>query len=301
MAGIQHAYQSTTPDNPADEISASEWNADHTITGPVDWPIESATPAAPTNKLRSFVRKKANRVLPHWIGPSGLDTPVQPALFGNGVTMFLPNHGSTAPLSLGNQWNGSGTLSHPTQSSGSQVNRMNRARYTSAATIGSIAGPRTARSCVMRESGFFLFARFAFTTILSDMLTLIGLSSEINGLPGDPSTASANSLGIGKDSADTNLQIISRTASGTATKVSTGYAPAAGDVLDLYMFCPPGGSDVYFRLVNQTSGAVIVDDVQVTATLPASTTGLYPRAELRTAQAAAVAIDIGRIYVEQDI
>ena len=37
------------------------------------------------------------------------------------------------------------------------------------------------------------------------------------------------------------------------------------------------------------------------ATLPGSTAGLYTHVGARTVQAAAVAIDIGRIYVEQDI
>lgn len=300
--GVKHNYQSGTANDSGKEVSSARWNEDHVIDGSVDWPVETATPSAPAaNKLRTFVRKRANRVMPHWIGPSGLDTPFQPALFGNGVILFLPNHGSTAPLSLGVQWNGTGTLSHPTQSSGSAINRMNRSRYASAATSGSAAGVRTARPCAMREAGFFLFERLSFTTTLTDAQILFGLSAEINPLAGDPSTTAGSALGIGKDSADTNLQIISRNGTGTATKVATSYAPVAGDVLDLYMFCPPGGSDVYMRLVNQTSGAVIVDEQQVTATLPPSTASLYPRAEMRTVQAAAVAIDIGRIYVEQDI
>jgi hypothetical protein len=36
MAVIRHAYQSATPDDPSHEVSSSEWNADHSLTGVID-------------------------------------------------------------------------------------------------------------------------------------------------------------------------------------------------------------------------------------------------------------------------
>ena len=300
--GVRHSYQSATANDPDAEVSADRWNADHEITGPVDWPVETATPSAPAaGDLRTFARNPASRVLPHWIGPTGLDTAVQPALFGNGVILFLPNHVATGPLSLGMQWNGAGTLSHPVQAAGSPLGHMNKSRYTSAATASSACGVRAARASSMREAGFFMFARLAISTFLSDMQLFAGMSAESNAIPGDPSTTMLSALGIGKDSADSQLQIISRTHNGTATKVSTGYAPKAGDLLDFWLFSAPAGSDVCMRLVNRTTDDVIVDNVVVSATLPGSTAGLFTHVGARTVQAAAVAIDIGRIYVEQDI
>lgn len=300
--GVRHSYQSETANDPDSEVSADRWNADHEVTGPVDWPVDLAAPSSPAaGKLRTFVRNPASRVLPHWIGPTGLDTAVQPALFGNGVILFLPNHVATAPLSLGMQWNGAGTLSHPVQASGSLLGHMNKSRYTSAATANSSCGVRAARASSMREAGFFMFTRFAISTYLSDMQIFVGMSAESNAIPGDPSTTMLSALGIGKDSADSVLQIISRTHNGTATKTPTTYTPTAGDLLDFWMFAPPGGSDVSIRVVNRTTDTVVVDNVVVSATLPGSTAGLYTHAGGRTVQAAAVAVDIGRIYVEQDI
>lgn len=300
--GVKHNYQSATTNDPGSEISSDRWNADHEITGPVDWPVETTTPAAPSaGSLRTFVRDPANRALPHWIGPSGLDTAIQPALFGNGVILFLPNHVATAPVSLGMQWNTAGTLSHPVQAAGSLLGLMNKSRCASAATIGSACGVRAARASSMREAGFFMFARFGISTLLSDMQIFVGMSAESNAIPGDPSTTMLSALGIGKDSADSVLQIISRTHNGTATKTATTYTPTAGDLLDFWMFAVPNGSDVSMRVVNRTTNTVVVDNVVVSATLPGSTVGLYTHVGGRTVQAAAVAIDIGRIYVEQDI
>lgn len=146
-----------------------------------------------------------------------------------------------------------------------------------------------------------MFARLAISTLLSDMQLFAGMSAESNAIPGDPSTTMLSALGIGKDSADSQLQIISRTHNGTATKVATGYALTAGDLLDFWLFAAPDASDVCMRLVNRTTDDVIVDNVVVSATLPGSTAGLYTHVGARTVQAAAVAVDIGRIYVEQDI
>ena len=41
--GIKHAYQTVKSDDPASDVSANEWNADHVITGPL---ALAADPAA---------------------------------------------------------------------------------------------------------------------------------------------------------------------------------------------------------------------------------------------------------------
>ena len=55
-----------------------------------DWiEISSPTPP-PADTLRLYARKISGRVMPKWTPPSGLDTPVQPALFGNNIVFWQP-------------------------------------------------------------------------------------------------------------------------------------------------------------------------------------------------------------------
>lgn len=267
MAGIQHAYQSTTPDNPADEISSSEWNAAH--------------------EVRGIFNQLAGEV--------------QPSLHGRSVILWFPNNAAVAPLNLGASWINSGTISHPAPAAGSVINRMRRTLFTSAATIGAQAGPLCEQRPHCREAGFFAWSRYSITTYLSDMNFFVGMTSSLNPLAADPSGAGVvpNLTGIVKDSADTQLYITSRNGTGTSTRVATGYTPVAGDVLDFYMYCAPGGSTIYMRLVNLTTNTVIVDNVAVTATIPDATTMLGFRNQVRTSQAVAVAVALGGMYIEQ--
>lgn len=82
--GIKHAFTSAAAEGAdANMVRTSNWNADHVIDTYVDLPA-IATPAAPgAGVLRLMARNRAGQMLPGWIGPSGLDYNLQPALFGN--------------------------------------------------------------------------------------------------------------------------------------------------------------------------------------------------------------------------
>lgn len=55
-----------------------------------------ANPSAPAaNFLRWYARKISGRMMPKFVGPSGVDMVVQPALFGNRICMFSPQNGTT--------------------------------------------------------------------------------------------------------------------------------------------------------------------------------------------------------------
>jgi hypothetical protein len=57
------------------------------ITAYQDWQaiIDPVAPAA--GDLRVYANQ-SGRMLPKWKGPSGLDTPFQPAFFGNNIVMW---------------------------------------------------------------------------------------------------------------------------------------------------------------------------------------------------------------------
>ena len=72
------------------------------------------TPApAPVAGLTVYPRTRAGRTLLDVVGPSGVDTPLQPALFGNRIAVWSPGSG-TAITAFGMTPTTAATLSHPT-------------------------------------------------------------------------------------------------------------------------------------------------------------------------------------------
>ena len=78
-----------------------------------------SNPAVPgANTLRIWGRSVSGRMLPKWMGPSGVDTPFQPALFGNNIMLYAPNTGTTAGLNIGAPWAVGTTVAHPQPTAG---------------------------------------------------------------------------------------------------------------------------------------------------------------------------------------
>lgn len=311
MPNIKHQKVSGKTDGgDATLVQPSDWNAEHVVEQYLDFP-DTATPAAPAaGNLRYFTRSQAGRMLPAVIGPSGLDTNLQPALFRNSVYMWLPGTGTTASIAWGSSWtarnSGTGAAqAHPTKSSTNNLTTLNRATYSTGTTATGTSGIQSSATVAFRgnaagRGGFFYFARFGVETYRTDLQIQVGLDARNAALAGEPS-AGNNSCGICKDSGDTNWHFYTRSGSAT-TKTDTGLAVAAGDILDLMMFAPPNGSSITFRLVNAATGAVLVDDVVVTTNLPTNTTFMYAHAAIRsTTGTSAALLALNRIYVEIDL
>lgn len=267
---------------------------------------DQSPPAAPASGLTIYTRPRAGRRFLEVMGPSGLDTSLQPALFGNNTVVWLPGTGTTAAISWGKSWTVGATQAHPGLATTNLLTSMSRATFTTSTTSGNAAGVRMSAAQFWRGNaaglgGFFFFARIGVVTFQSAMQIWCGLSATTGLLAGEPS-AQANTVCIGKDTADANWQLIFRDAT-TATKVDLGLAVAANQVLDVMFFCPPNSSQITARVVNITSPAspvVLADNTVHTANLPVSTAFLLAHAECRTNAASAVAIALNRIYVESD-
>ncbi len=301
--GIRHAYQTASADDPGSEVSANEWNADHEVSDFIPLP-NIAVPSAPGSGMRLYSRARAGRSILEIIGPSGIDTGLQPALFGNSISLWLPGTGTTAAINFGASWTVSATQAHPAIASTNLMSAMRRATYTTSTTSGNAAGirsgvPITLRGNAAGMGGWFYFSRFGVVTLQSAMQIWNGLSASNALLAGEPS-AQANTVCVGKDTGDTNWQLIFRDGS-AATKVDLGVAVAANDILDFTMFAPPNGSNVTCRVVRVNDGTVLANNTVHTANLPTSTSVLYAHAETRTNAAAACAIGLSRIYVETDL
>lgn len=311
MPNIKHAFVSGKTDGgDATLVQPSNWNAEHAIEDYLDYPAVTSIPAAPSTGLRHFARSRAGRILPHVIGPSGVDVALQPTLFGNTTYMWLPGTGTTVSINWGTSFtarnSGTGAAqAHPTKASTNALTSLSRATFGTGTTATGTSGIQSSATVAWRGNaaglgGFFYFARFAVETHEAAMQYVVGLTANNAAMAADPSTW-ANTIALVKDSADANWFIASRNAT-TLTKTATGLAVTAGVVLDLMMFCKPNDTKVTVRLVNAVDGTVYVDNVDITATLPVDTTFMYAWAGARsTVGTTAKLLAINRIYLETDL
>lgn len=311
MPNIKHAFTSAKSDGgDATLIQPSNWNAEHVVEQYLDYPA-NAIPAAPSaGTLRTFARSRAGRMLPHVIGPSGVDVALQPALFGNSICMWFPGTGTTVSINFGVSFtarnNGTGAAqAHPTRASTNAMTSLMRATFGTGTTATGASGIQSAAAVAWRGNaanlgGFFFFARFGIETLAADMRAFVGLSANNATMAADASTW-ANTVGLVKDSADSTWQIATRNAS-TLTKTATGCTVTAGQVLDFLMFAPPNGSDVKFRLVDAVTGTVYVDDVSITSNIPVNTAFLFMQAHCQSVSGTtAKLLALNRMYCETDL
>lgn len=334
MPNIKHAFTSTAPEGgDSSKVRTSNWNAEHTLDQYLEYPVQTSAPSAPTSGLRVFSKSTAGRTLLELIGPSGVDIALQPALFGNTVTMYIPAGGqllntvaaasatnvmssTTMPTSgFGTAWVvqsvGTATatlgLTNPVITNTSAYTRLRRTllatgtNATSGTSIFSGLGGGavgTLNSLVsLPATGFFMSMRFAVDTYLSSLQMFLGLAAATT-VTSDPSGWAGSLCGIGKDSGDSTWQIMTRNGT-TTTKTATGVTPTAGQILDFSAFMAPNGSSITYRLVDVATGTVSVDNVTVSATQP--TGPLAARFHIRsTAGTTSKLLAINKFYLETD-
>lgn len=285
-----------------------------------DWD-EIANPSAPSSDtLRLFARKVSGRMVPKWMPPSGLDTPFQPALFGNNVVMYMPNTGTTAGLNLGAPWAVGTTIGHPAPTAG-MYTQMKRTTSTNVVTTTNqalgVSSIVTSAAQFWRGNGgglggFFFFARFGIELLsaASPNATrmFVGLQSGTTNILVSDTIPAISCVGLWHDTTDGANVINLLTKNGTtATKNALAGSPstpyATGQGYDFYLYCKPNDSTIYYRLDDLLTGAILVDD-SVTTTIPAATTFMGPVVGMSNGTAnttaATVAIGVNRIYIESD-
>lgn len=171
-------------------------------------PDTGATPATPAaSGLDLFSRNRGGRMLPAWIGPSGLDTTAQPALFGNTVFMWLPGTGTTLAINFGTSFTArnSGTSAAqatPARASTNAMTSLSRATFGTGTTATGASGIQSAATVAWRGNaaglgGFFFQARFGIETLASDMRAFVGVSANNAAMAADANTWN-NTIGIEK-------------------------------------------------------------------------------------------------------
>jgi len=275
----------------------------------INLPVK-ATWTAPTEGLNVFNRSRAGRNLLTIVGPSGVDTSLQPAMFGNSIYMWLPGTSTTLSIAFGTNFvsRASGTATaqaHPTKASTNALTSMNRATFGTGTTATGACGIQSGATVAWRGNaaglgGFFFFARFGVETHEAAMRYMVGLSANNVALAGEPSVLN-NTIALVKDSTDSNWFLATRDGT-TTTKTATGLAVAAGTILDLTIFCKPNDTKVTVRLVNAVTGTVHINNVDITANLPTNTTFLFMQAHaMSTVGTTAKLLALNRLYCECDL
>jgi hypothetical protein len=272
-------------------------------------------PAAPAaGLLKLFARDVGGRILPATIGPSGLDSPLQPHLALNKLAWAAPIGNSTTVSTFGLTVARTGTASAKNWASTNLYTYMRGIEYlvtTAAATAvaafrgGSqhftVGGPSAALG------GFHYICRWAPATgvTVATHRAFAGLIAAVS-VPTDiENSTRTNVVGMGWDAADTNIQIMHNDGSGACTKIDLGASfpvPTTDrdNVYELALFSPPGTTQsVKYRVRNLKTGAEATGTI--TTNLPPTTTALNPYGICSVGgTSSVVGITLFSLYIETD-
>lgn len=276
-----------------------------------------ATPAVPAaDKLNLFAGRKASRMLPRFMGPSGLDVTLQPLMASNKIGWWNPPGNSTtlpgvvgfaAPTAIG-------TATARNVAATNLATRSRRLGYVSAATAGSLSGHygTTAQFTIGAMGGiggFFYVCRFVVSdaAAVSGARMFVGLRNAVAAPTNiEPSSGQTNMAGVAQIGTSNNLQIVyGGSAAQTAIDLGASF-PAnslSADLYELVLFAPPDTQVVSYQVTRVNTGDIASGTLSgaVGTVIPAATTFLAHAAwRCNNAQALAVGIDVVSVYIETD-
>jgi hypothetical protein len=309
--GIKHIFQSTKSEQSDPTlVGPTAWNNNHTIDSEFNIPVV-ASPATPGSGVNEYAATAAGRPQLATLGPLGLANLVQTQLGRRRFAMWVPVPNQTTVNQLG--CSASAAVGTPTARNPASTNlftSMTRTGYVSAAATNSAAGTVDNnansfwRGNAAGAGGFFCVWRFGISDAVfnSNGAMFVGLGVGVV-MSGQPS-ALTNVLGVGCDSADTQLQLYSAGGSAQARVALGANFPCntiSTDVYELMLYAPPNGSNVQYQVTRLNTGHVTTGTISNAANLPASTQFLGPACQRFTgATATAVGIDMFGFYAEVD-
>ncbi|HRC28290.1 MAG TPA: hypothetical protein PKV96_02790 [Candidatus Saccharimonas sp.] len=270
-------------------------------------------PAAPAaNNLRIYAKDIAGRVMPKWIGPAGVDTPMQAGLGFNRVSMVMPAGGSTLTTfvgGFGTTFTNTGTAANPTPTSTNLLTSVRRATYSTGTTPGTVASHRQSVLQVWRgnaagRGGFFFTIRFGTSTLQTGNRAFVGLSSSVAAPTNiDPFvTGTIGRVGVAVNTNTGNWSVVTNTVGSTPTATNLGSTMPLNttDLYELILYSPPNGSTIGYRMKNLSTDASVSGSLS--SNLPSSTTFLSPQFWItNNATGAAAILDFSGWYLESDV
>ena len=282
---------------------------------------EPPTPAAGT--LEFYSKAIAGRMMSKIKGPSGLDTALQTALFQNRILMYVPSTGTTGTGSgtgLGPLWTSGGTVTHPTPSTTAPAisNQMRRTRYANVVTTtNQTLGIKAAAADTLNYwtgssaglGGFFYAARFIIELYPASTVRIFaGLTASSATYVVASNTVLNDTCGLWHDTTDPStgagaFNFVTRNAATTTKQAITlANAIAAGNSYDFYMWCPPNGTTLTWRLDDVVNNVSYTNSTSTT--LPTNTVFMGPQCAMSNGTAnitvTTSAIGIAGVYTESD-
>jgi hypothetical protein len=272
-----------------------------------------AVPSAPpAGSINIYARPIAGRMMLRQQGPSGLATPLQPSFFQNFITMINTN-ATTSVGAIGNTVTSAGTLSHPAATPEWGIMANFATALTAAATAGTgNNGVLWARRATADEAGGFFFAArigypdasYDHATGATGTRTFIGLTNQTMAASVTADEPAGHFCGFfrrshGAGAQDTNWQFATKNGATMALQ-NTGLPFVANKLYDAYIFSPPGGTSISWRIDNITDGTTAEGSTD--QGLPGLGTLMRAGFQLITIDAVAVArnIRMQRVYCESD-
>lgn len=257
--------------------------------------------AAPTGGNTLYSRTVSNKDIPAVMGVAGKENLILSNLAKGNVVVFTPANG-TSYFSYGQYGTPQGTASHPLPADDTIPFMTN---YLTAATAGSQGGNSTNSRVWVRGStssgfgGFFFYSRLYFPdATYASARVFIGMGSTGTTTLAASDTPAANYCGFqySTNRADTTWQFT--TSDGTTQSLVgiTGASFLPQKVYEFSIYCPPGGSVIYFQLDNVTDGTTYSGFSSTN--LPTSNIYLNAGYMLTTLDTTARNIRVHRLYVE---
>jgi len=240
-------------------------------------------------------------------GPSGLDTPIQAALWQNNIVWWQPQVAAGVYTgTIGTNISGTNTLVLPTTTN--LYTMMRRSTFGNSAGVNIQTGIRTENMFLRGNTagmGGFLFAcRFGFETWTAGDRLFVGLCAGTTAvLTVQPSTL-LDTLGFCIESGDNAITFLhnDQTSTGTKTAIAGQPSLASQNGYDAYIWCAPNDSTVHYRLDNILTGATIID-TSIDVDLPVNTTLMTAQCIMGSgsnAGANTAVIGVNRMYIETD-
>jgi hypothetical protein len=272
----------------------------------------------PASQIGLFGSLESGKMWLQTIGPFGGDRFVQEAFWHNGGVFYLPNTTTTIGLNYGGPWVAGGTVSHPTPGSSAPaiVNQQKRTRFANIVTtqnqvlgLSMMTAPemRYWRGNAAGLGGFFFFARYIVELWPAATCRIfVGLSDQTTAVVVSD-TLAGNLIGFWHATTD-GAAVLSFTTRDGATASSNSITLtgniAAGNCFDFYIYCPPNGSTIYYRVEDIQAGTVLADSSKST-NLPANTVFMGPQIHMSNGTAnttvTTVAPGIPRIWIDSDL
>jgi hypothetical protein len=271
-------------------------------------------PAVPApGGLKFFGRNVAGRMMPAFVGPSGLSTPVQPFMARNKVRVYSIVGNNGTDVQLGLALTPTGTSVGINWAATNFRTRMAWRRWQVAtASTTAVVGLRgnanmfSVGADVASAGGFHLSWIFRPGTGVANAShrLFVGLrASTVAPTDVDPSSV-LNHIGVGYDAADTQMQIMHRDGgAGVKIPLGAGFPKPSADESRAYrieLFSPPGTVHwVGYLLTDLETDATASGTV--TTSLPGPSTGLNVYSQMSVGGVSSVVgLDHSLIYMETD-